>query len=672
MITMNKRIFSNVVMLCIGVSFAAPALSADNKLQKNKLVNVEKEITLEKIMSDPSWMGQSPMSSKWLPDSTHIVYEQAQKDSTVRKQFRLDTRNSGVKEVNLAEFHKTKMRQITYNGSQSKAAYVFAGDIYLWDQLTSKVDQLTATSDSESSPQFLSDGRVAYWVNNRFVAVDPNTKVTNEVFKVEMSKEPEAPKGPNDIIAEEQHKLIKYVSKQHKNAVERFEHNKEINSKNKFANKAIFYFGEDNVLNEAKVSPSADKAIIVVSKRTPWRDSSDVMPNYIADDGRIEIEKVRRRVADAKPVQQEFWLVDLQTGKKHELKINTLPDFDKDVLRSVKEENAIANGEKYVSKKATRTINLISDWTWSQSAIQWHRSGEQVAVMFESWDNKDRWLATVDFKNKKFINQHQLHDDAWINYTFNDFGWFNHSNKLYFLSEQSGYSHLYVKQLGKKNITQLTAGEYEVSNVRLSNDDTSVFFKANVNHPGEYHIYKTSTGKTNIEKPNQITKLVGLNDYQLSPDESKLLIEHSSLLKPTELFLIDLKTGNTKQLTDTVSEAFVTMPWTKPEIVAVPSSNTDKPIYARVYYPKDYKAGQPRKAVIFNHGAGYLQNSHKGFSGYFREFMFHSLLAQQGYVVMDMDYRASKGYGRDWRTAIYRQMGTPEIEDLVDGVDWLV
>jgi dipeptidyl aminopeptidase/acylaminoacyl peptidase len=41
-------------------------------------------------------------------------------------------------------------------------------------------------------------------------------------------------------------------------------------------------------------------------------------------------------------------------------------------------------------------------------------------------------------------------------------------------------------------------------------------------------------------------------------------------------------------------------------------------------------------------------------------------------VVLDMDYRASAGYGRDWRTAIYRQMGHPELEDLQDGVDWLV
>jgi dipeptidyl aminopeptidase/acylaminoacyl peptidase len=51
--------------------------------------------------------------------------------------------------------------------------------------------------------------------------------------------------------------------------------------------------------------------------------------------------------------------------------------------------------------------------------------------------------------------------------------------------------------------------------------------------------------------------------------------------------------------------------------------------------------------------------------------MFHSLLTRRGYVVLDMDYRASAGYGRDWRTAIYRQMGYPELEDLEDGVRWI-
>ena len=127
------------------------------------------------------------------------------------------------------------------------------------------------------------------------------------------------------------------------------------------------------------------------------------------------------------------------------------------------------------------------------------------------------------------------------------------------------------------------------------------------------------------------------------------------------------------QITHTISEQFLAMPWSAPNIVAIASTNQENPIYSRVYLPKNYdNTAEKNRAVMFTHGAGYLQNSHLGWSGYFREFMFHSMLVQQGYVVIDMDYRASAGYGRDWRTSIYRHMGKVEVEDMRDGVNWLV
>ena len=52
--------------------------------------------------------------------------------------------------------------------------------------------------------------------------------------------------------------------------------------------------------------------------------------------------------------------------------------------------------------------------------------------------------------------------------------------------------------------------------------------------------------------------------------------------------------------------------------------------------------------------------------------MFNNLLASRGYVVLDPDYRASAGYGRDWRTAIYRHMGGKDLDDVVDGAKFLV
>src|SRR4029079_7728041 len=111
--------------------------------------------------------------------------------------------------------------------------------------------------------------------------------------------------------------------------------------------------------------------------------------------------------------------------------------------------------------------------------------------------------------------------------------------------------------------------------------------------------------------------------------------------------------------------------WTQPDFVAVPSTHPVKPIQSRLYAPAAWAPGPPRPAVLFVHGAGDTQEAHQGWSYYFREFMFHSLLAEKGWVVLDMDYRASAGYGRDWRAAIYRNMGHPELEDLRDGVRWL-
>jgi len=71
------------------------------------------------------------------------------------------------------------------------------------------------------------------------------------------------------------------------------------------------------------------------------------------------------------------------------------------------------------------------------------------------------------------------------------------------------------------------------------------------------------------------------------------------------------------------------------------------------------------------HGAGYTQNVRKGWMYYFREFMFHNMLADLGYTVIDIDYRGSAGYGRDWRTAIYRHMGGRDLGDYVDGSAYL-
>jgi dipeptidyl aminopeptidase/acylaminoacyl peptidase len=116
------------------------------------------------------------------------------------------------------------------------------------------------------------------------------------------------------------------------------------------------------------------------------------------------------------------------------------------------------------------------------------------------------------------------------------------------------------------------------------------------------------------------------------------------------------------------SAEFKTYAWKDPAVIRFKASDGAW-VYARLYKPA--RTGNNKPAVIFVHGAGYLQNAHKWWSSYFREYMFHNLLADEGYTVLDIDYRGSAGYGRDWRTGIYRHMGGKDLTDQVDAAAFL-
>lgn len=627
-------------------------------------------LTLEKIMSDPDWLGRQPEDAYWSLDGKSVYYSQKRLGSSIKDLWEQSLEGTAEpNKVPLQNLHQVSLKRPVYNNDKSFVAWEFNNNLFSKNMSTDQIQQLTRSNSDVRNLQFLTDGRLSYLSGYSFYAVDVQTGMTEELASWSFSEPPEALKKPEDYIAKEQLKLISVLSERRQDKQNQFDHKLQLAKSNSSVASQLFYFSPDNRLVEVSLSPNAKYLILVEEEDKPRRDDSDIMPNYVVDSGRIEAQPVRKRVADTKPLNQTLWLLDISNNSKRKLDYSSLPGYNEDVLAAVKKENAEAKGEKYEVNRLPRDIQLLSDWSWSQSAIQWHASGEQVAVMLEAWDNKDRWLATVDWKTKSLQSQHQLHDDAWVNYRFNSYGWFKQKPELYFLSEQSGYSHLYTKTLNGK-ASALTSGQYEVNGLTLSKDDQFIYFQANKKHPGIYEIYRVSIETGELE---QLTDLNGQTAYELSPDETQLLLTHSKLTAPPELYVKTIADSSTaSKITSTISDEFLAINWLAPQIVPIASSHTELPIFSRVYLPDNYQQGDKRRAVVFNHGAGYLQNSHLGWSGYFREFMFHNMLAQQGYVVLDMDYRASAGYGRDWRTAIYRQMGKPETEDLIDGVDWLV
>src|SRR5690554_5811376 len=625
------------------------------------------QITLKQIMADQDWVARSPMNAFWMLDGSGVLYQQKRLGSQVSDWYHQPLDKSAHL-VPLDKLHHHAYQNGVYNSDRSMFAYTFEGNIFVRDLANKKTLQLTRDEARQSHLQFLSNGLLAYRQGNEFYTVNPTTGLTQQIASLALRDKPTANTEPKDFIAREQQELIQFVQVERKNKAERFEYRQQLQRNNLSMAPEPFYLGNGKQIVATSLSPAGDKLIVAISAPQKWRDDGDIMPNYVTEDGRIAAESVRARVADAKPVDHEVYLLDLNSGEQVKLTYNTLPGWDEDVLAEVRRENYAAQGKTYRSEKKPRAITLMQDWGWQAGAIRWSDDGAQVALMLEAWDNKDRWIATVDFAGKQLINQDRLHDPAWINYTHNEFGFLPNSDTLWFQSEADGYAHLYVKPLQGK-AKQLTQGKFVTEDPTVSADGRYIYFSANVIHPGQYEIYRVRTDNGELE---QLTELGGINNYVLSPQEDKLLIKHSTALQPEELYVQSIGNKDAKRLTYTVTDEFLSYDWVAPEIVPIPSSHVADPIYTRVYYPKDFDPNRAEKypAVVFIHGAGYLQNAHAGWSNYQREFMFHTFLTEQGYVVLDLDYRGSKGYGRDWRTAIYRQMGTPEVEDLVDVVKW--
>ena len=213
----------------------------------------------------------------------------------------------------------------------------------------------------------------------------------------------------------------------------------------------------------------------------------------------------------------------------------------------------------------------------------------------------------------------------------------------------------------------LTSGKFEVFDPFVSKDKKFWYLTTSEVHPGERHFYRMPLMGGKME---QLTAMEGENQVVLSPDEKLLAIIHSYSNVPAELYVQENRVGvKPIRLTSGQSEEFKNYAWRDPKLVTFKAQDGAL-VPARLYTPDPSKKNGA--AVIFVHGAGYLQNVHKWWSSYFREYFFHNLLTDLGYTVLDIDYRGSAGYGRDWRTAIYRHMGGKDLSDQVDGAKFLI
>ncbi len=626
---------------------------------------------LEQIMANPDWIGNQPEGAYWSDSGEAVFFRQKRRGERIRDWYRVSVDGGEIHEPDSLGLTASSNSSRVYDGDRARVAWIHEGDVWIRNLPAGESRQLTATAGPESEPVFMADGnRLAYVSDGDYRVYDFATGLTRQLAELRLEKEPED--DPEfDVLREQQMRIFQTLREDKRLAESLEKHEEEAQEADASRTPLPIYLGADLREVARSLSPSGRYMILVVENEKDEPGPSGKMPNYVTESGYTSMRDTRSRVNRNPNAGQDILLVDLRDGSFEKLDLGVLPGIKKDPLRKIRKEAIqwhIAHGAD--KEKVEEKLKAPDQRTLTLNEISWNANGSQALLQLVANDFKDRWMATVDFENSALVPQHRLTDSAWINWDHNQHGWMADGKAFWFLSEESGYAHLYLKAIDQKKPRQLTRGPFVVSEPEVDAGGTYIYVRANRTHPGNYEIYRVPANGGELE---QLSTLGGVNGFSLSPDGRRMLITHSYIDRHSDLFVQDTESGaDSLRLTDTISSEYKAINWVIPEIVEVPSSHVDRPIYSKLYLPADYDPARRYPAVMFVHGAGYTQNAHMGWPYYFREFMFHTLLTENGYIVLDMDYRASKGYGRDWRTAIYRNMGHPELEDFADGVDFIV
>ncbi|WP_345949909.1 prolyl oligopeptidase family serine peptidase [Mucilaginibacter sp. PAMB04274] len=637
------------------------------------------KLTIEKIMSDPKWMGTSPDGVRWSDDSKKIYFNWNSQNADRSSLYAITPGNVKPQPVSLEE-RKALTGNGVWNKKHTIKLFERNGDIFLSDLKQGKVLPLALTTDRESNPAFSSDEtKVLFMRNDNLYALKLNggelAQLTN------FTRTGTAPATATGLgqrggsrqvggqqgaaiagnpqerwLRNQQTELFEVVREKAKNdrldAAER----RELQSK---ALKSI-PIGEQS-LSFVQLSPNGRYITYRLIKAADGAKITQV-PAYVNASGFTEDIPNRTKVGSPQSSSQSF-IFDTQRDTVYSIStkeipgIKDLPDYVKDYPKQL-DERTKSNEDRKV---------VVQGPIWSPNS-------QYAIAIVTAQDNKDRWVMKLDPTTGKLSLLDRQHDEAWIGgpgiggggFSAGSTGWLDNTH-FYFQSEASGYSHIYTVDVNTGAKKQLTSGKWEVSGLSLSVDKKSFYFTGNLEHPGITHYYRLPvTGGI----PVKLTSLKGGNEVELSPDEKWLAIRYSYSNKPWELYIQPNKAGAKPiKVTQSISAEFNSYAWREPEMVTF-KNRYGIDVYARVYTPKIAHPAKP--AVVFVHGAGYLQNVHYWWSSYFREYMFNNMLADNGYTVIDIDYTGSAGYGRNWRTGIYRHMGGKDLDDQVDGVKFLV
>ena len=602
------------------------------------------DLTIDNIMRGPNLYGWPPQDVRWTPDGSKVYFSWKQWSDPLLKErdtYVVNRDGSGLRKLSDEESKDAPPFNGQRTRDQRAIVYVQDGDVYVWE--AGKHRAVTQTADIESSPHFTFDEQhVTYVRNNNLFETSLRDGSTLQLTNVVGPDD----KGPNVTLWDEKkgtpsQEFVKAEERKLLSVVDERARQREEEEAKKKKEHPIKPFKIDKHQSMFNMELTPDGRYVVAVVRTESEKAKrTIVPEYVTESAYTETIPGREKVGDTLPPSR-ILILDTSNGDAKWFDAALKPE-------QVKQQPAPA--EPTAKEREVST-----------GAPIWSDDGKHAFVLVRATDNKDAWIMAFDPATAKGHLIASMHDDAWLRiFGVPGSGWLGDNTTIYYPSEATGFMQLYEVPFDGGTPRQMTAGNWEIDSVELSKDKKSFYIISSEESPFERHLYRMPVGGGARVK---LTSMPGAHEATVSPDGAVVADVYSYVNKPPELYL------GSRRVTTSPAPDFANFPWTDPPIIRIPARDGVQ-VPAHLYKPANYAGG---KAVIFVHGAGYAQNVDRWWAGYYaREYLFHHFLMAHGYLVLDLDYRGSKGYGRDWRTAIYRHMGGKDLDDEVDGARWIV
>ncbi|MFP5378367.1 MAG: prolyl oligopeptidase family serine peptidase [Vicinamibacteria bacterium] len=626
-------------------------------------------LTVDSIMRGPTLVGHAPSGLRWAGDASRLYFEWqlAGEDETATWVVGRD--GGAPRRLTDEERRQAPLTSGTWDAARRRQLGVDRGDVVIIDTHGPTRFDVTRTTGAESSPRWARGGtHVTFLRDNNLFLVPVGEAAGGTVVQL-TDVGPRRPEprltDSQRFLKEEEARLLDWV----REAAERRRRNE---ARDRERALPRFELAERQSVVDAALSADETHAYLVVAERAADARTA-MVPRWVSESSYTEEIDTRIRVGDALE-RRRLAILNLKTGEAVWAGLDGVAE-PQAIPRPGPRDEASAAPAPPVTTPATPAAPA-REVRWG--TLLPSPDGAHVVASVRSVDNQDRWLVAVDPATGRTRVVDHVRDEAWVreigpaSNVSGGLGWLPDNRTLWFLAEHDGWMHLYTVDVAATGATrrQLTSGAWEIDSVQLTPDGRQFVVQSTEAHPGERHLYALPVGGGERTK---LTSRTGFHGGEISPDGRQFGLIHSTATRPPEVFLMAHEAGaDLRQVTNSPSAEWLAHPWVEPQLVTYKTRDGQQ-VYARLFTPEMIGARRhpSRPAVIFVHGAGYLQNAHRYWSSYYREYMFHHLLASRGYVVLDPDYRASAGYGRDWRTAIYRWMGGHDLNDVVDGAAYL-